>query len=125
VTSPARRIEERVLVLAPTGRDAALISEMLQRDGTPCSACANVEELAAKVDEGAGMALFAEEALVGVPIEALIAALSRQPSWADFPLLFLTIAGQVSTETSTRLLALFGDEANLTLLERPLPCRRF
>jgi len=120
VTSPGRRIEERVLVLAPTGRDAALISEMLQRDGTPCSACANVEELAAKVDEGAGMALFAEEALVGVPIEALIEALSRQPSWADFPLLFLTIAGQVSTETSTRLLALFGDEANLTLLERPL-----
>jgi len=120
VTPPGGRMEERVLVLAPTGRDAALISEMLQRDGTPCSACANVEELAAKVDEGAGMALFAEEALVGVPIHSLIAALMRQPSWADFPLLFLTITGQVSTETSTRLLSLFGDQANLTILERPL-----
>ncbi len=60
-----RRMEERVLVLAPTGRDAALISEMLETEDAPCAACANVEDLAAKVEEGAGMAIFAEEALVG------------------------------------------------------------
>src|SRR5580658_8237083 len=114
------RMEERVLVLAPTGRDAALISEMLEREGAPCAACATVEELAAQVQQGAGMALFAEEALVGVSMQALIGALERQPSWSDFPLLFLTTTGQETSDTTTRLLALFGDNANLTILERPV-----
>src|ERR1700722_8020389 len=114
------RIEERVLVLAPTGRDAPLIGEMLEKEGAPCTACANVEDLAAKVQEGAGMALFAEEALIGVHVQALIATLARQPSWSDFPLLFLTTTSQESTDATTRLLALFGDGANLTILERPV-----
>jgi signal transduction histidine kinase/CheY-like chemotaxis protein len=114
------QIDERVLVLAPTGRDAVLIGEMLEKEGAACSACSTVEDLAKKLEEGAGMALFAEEALVGVPIQALITALARQPSWSDFPLLFLTTAGQEPTETSTRLLALFGEQANLTILERPV-----
>jgi signal transduction histidine kinase len=114
------RIEDRVLVLAPTGRDAALIGEMLEKDGLACAACANVEDLAAKVEEGAGMALFAEEALMGVPMQTLIAALARQPSWSDFPLLFLTTASQESTSATERLLELFGDDANLTILERPV-----
>lgn len=114
------RVEERVLVLAPTGRDAALISEMLEREGAPCAACGNVEELAAKMEQGAGMALFAEEALVGVSMQTLIRALARQPSWSDFPLLFLTNTGQESSGTTTRLLQLFGDNANLTILERPV-----
>jgi signal transduction histidine kinase/CheY-like chemotaxis protein len=113
------RLEDRVLVLAPTGRDAALIGEMLN-DEAPCAACATVDELASKVEEGAGMAIFAEEALAGVSIQSLLEALTGQPSWSDFPLLFLTTTGQESPKVSTRLLALFGEQANLTILERPV-----
>jgi signal transduction histidine kinase/CheY-like chemotaxis protein len=111
---------ERVLVLAPTGRDGQLISEMLKRDGLLCTTCRTVDELAVAVQEGAGLALFAEEALLGVSLETLIAALDRQPSWSDFPLLFLTSAGEEASFTSTRLLELLGPQANITLVERPV-----
>lgn len=108
------------MALAPTGRDAELIAAMLEKDRMPCSTCANVEELAAKVREGAGLALFAEEALSGVSVQPVIAALSRQPSWSDFPLLFLSTTGREPSEASTYLLSLFGEQANITILERPL-----
>src|SRR3954452_12449311 len=111
---------ERVLVLAPTGRDSHLITEMLERDGLLCTCCKTVDELSSAVDDGAGLALFAEEALLGVSLKALIAALERQPSWSDFPLLFLTSAGHEASQTSTRLLQLFGTEANITIVERPV-----
>src|SRR5580658_4332155 len=114
------RMEERVLVLAPTGRDAALIGEMLESEAAPCAACADVEDLASKLEQGAGMAIFAEEALSGISIRPLLEALARQPSWSDFPLLFLSTTGQESTKASTRLLALFGEQTNLTILERPV-----
>jgi signal transduction histidine kinase/CheY-like chemotaxis protein len=116
----ADQCRERVLVLAPTGRDSHLISEMLQRDGLLCSSCRNVDELAAEVREGAGLALFAEEALLGVSLQTLVAALDRQPSWSDFPLLFLTSAGEEASLTSTRLVELLGPRANITLVERPV-----
>jgi signal transduction histidine kinase len=118
--SQSSRIEERVLVLAPTGRDAELLRAMLEREGVPCATCSGVEELADKVEEGAGMALFAEEALAGVPLQKLVTTLSRQPSWSDFPWLFLSTTGREPSEVGTKLLALFGNDANVTILERPL-----
>lgn len=114
------RTEERVLVLAPTGRDADLISAMLEREGIPCAACSTVEELASKMEEGAGMALFAEEAFAGASVEPLVAALSRRASWSDLPLLFLSTMGRESSQATARLLDLFGHDANVTILERPL-----
>ena len=98
-------IGERVLVLAPTGRDGELISEMLDAEGTALHGVrARWTNWPVAVEEGAAMALFAEEALIGVSLERLIDALERQPSWSDFPLLFLTSAGQEASATSTRLL---------------------
>ena len=116
----AEQTRERVLVLAPTGRDCDLISKMLGAEGLCCAECRTVEELAAAVDEGAGLALFAEEALVGISIKQLVSVLERQPSWSDFPLLFLTSSSQEASLTSAQLLKLFGTEANITLVERPV-----
>ena len=120
MTAEGPASEERVLVLAPTGRDAALIGEMLGKDGLPCAACDSVEELAGNLERGAGLALLAEEALIGVPIKPLVDTLEKQPAWSDFPLLFLTTTGAEASATSTRLLRLFGDKANVTILERPI-----
>jgi signal transduction histidine kinase/CheY-like chemotaxis protein len=111
---------ERVLLLTPTGRDAELIAGLLTREETPCRACRTVEELAASVEEGAAMALIAEEALIGVSLGALLDVLTHQPSWSDFPILFLTSAGQETSATSMRLLELFGEKANITIMERPV-----
>jgi signal transduction histidine kinase/CheY-like chemotaxis protein len=110
----------RVLILTPTGRDAELISQLLARDGMPCTQCRTVDELAAELDAGAATALFAEEALIGVSLGKLLEVLARQPSWSDFPILFLVSGNREASETSTRLLEMFGVDANITILERPV-----
>ncbi len=112
--------EQRVLVLAPTGRDATLISDMLGNSGMPCGICREVDELAKGIENGAGLVLMAEEAMIRVPLERLLQALSRQPAWSDLPLIFLTMSGTRASETCTHLLQLLGDEANVTILERPI-----
>jgi signal transduction histidine kinase len=110
----------RVLVLAPTGRDAALISEMLNNGRLACAICRTVDDLAKGIQSGAGLALMAEEALIGVSLEPLLRALSSQPAWSDFPLVFLTTTGTRASETSTHLLKMLGDDSNVTILERPI-----
>ena len=117
--------EDRVLILAPTGRDAALIArmlsnEMLGREKLVCHECATVDEMSLELGNGAGIAVFAEEALIGVTLQPLLSALGQQPPWSDFPLIFLTSTGSEASETSVRLLELFGPDANITLLERPI-----
>jgi signal transduction histidine kinase/CheY-like chemotaxis protein len=112
--------DERILVLAPTGRDAALISEMLGKEHLSCAACQTVESLAIVFEAGAGMAILAEEALLGVSVKRLITALQNQPAWSDFPLLFLTTTGAEASGASKLLLSLFGTQANVTIMERPV-----
>ena len=54
----ARR-EQRVLVLTPSGRDAELTCELLEREGFPCVALTNVDELCSAMLEGGSAALLA------------------------------------------------------------------
>jgi len=116
----SKTAEDCVLVLAPTGRDAALISGMLSNGGLACIICKDVEGLTAGIEAGAGLGLMAEEALIGTSLELLLGVLSQQPAWSDFPLLFLTTSGTRASETSTHVLRILGAEANVTILERPV-----
>jgi signal transduction histidine kinase/CheY-like chemotaxis protein len=115
-----RTLQVRVLVVAPTGRDAGLINSTLGSSGFACHECRSIADLSAEIARGAGMALVAEEALLGVSLESLVAALRGQPRWSDFPLLLMTTPGFESATSGSRLLALFGDEVNASFLERPL-----
>jgi signal transduction histidine kinase/ActR/RegA family two-component response regulator len=110
----------RVLILTPTGRDGELIADMLHREDIASLQCRTVDGLASAIEEGAATALVAEEALAGVSLASLLDALARQPSWSDLPLLFLTSAGEATSMTFTRLLAMFDERANITILERPV-----
>jgi len=112
--------EKRALVLAPTGRDGVLIAEMLEKAGLSCHTCKSVEQLAMELGRGASLALLAEEALFGVPIKPFTDVLAAQPSWSDLPLLFLTTTGRQASAASDQLLRLLGDEANVTIFERPI-----
>jgi len=109
--------EERILVFAPLGRDAELISEVLRRAGLACEIVAGFAALVAAIGEGAGAAIVAEEALHGVDATGLHAWLARQQPWSDFP--FVVLLGKTSSRhTDTR--ARLGDLGNVILLERPL-----
>src|SRR5260370_968188 len=108
-------VEERVLVLAPTGDDAALVGEVFGRIGLPFRWLAGVDELCAELAAGAGMAILAEEALEPWALHKLLGELGRQEPWSDLPLIVL--AGASSGEG---VLAALGPHSNATTLERPV-----
>ena len=118
-SSKAEDKELRVLVMTPTGRDSALLCELLGRVNIPCQGCTSWDELMFEIRSGAGAVIVAEEALTAEFVEALSAFLNEQPPWSDFPLLLLTVAGAVST-SSLRRLEMQKPLGNVLLLERPI-----
>ena len=108
--------DETVLILAPTAKDAALSRKILEQAGVECATCADVAELCAGIEAGAGMAMLSEEALNAASFDRLMLAVRRQPAWSDFPLLVLTEEGADSARV-LRTLEMLG---NVTLLERPV-----
>ncbi|HXU05717.1 MAG TPA: hybrid sensor histidine kinase/response regulator [Polyangia bacterium] len=118
-SSALAALEKRVLVLAPSGRDAALACQVLEQAQIAAVVCADVAALIAAMDEGAGAAVLASEAIGPDVIAALAPHLQRQPAWSDFPLLIFT-AGAASTGENRRTLEAFADLGNVTALERPI-----
>lgn len=108
----------RVLVVAPTTRDAELICATLQEHGLEGVACADLAEVTRGVQEQAGALILAQEALANAGLAQLRALLSQQPPWSDLPLIVLTIGGEAAQQSASAL-AVFGPAANITLLERP------
>jgi signal transduction histidine kinase/ActR/RegA family two-component response regulator len=111
--------DERILVLAPTGRDAALTARFVGDAGLAAEVCASVEELCERMLAGAGLAFITGEALTPEAMRCLLAALAQQPAWSDFPLVVLTSGGG-ETPANAELLAELGEAGNVTLIERPV-----
>jgi signal transduction histidine kinase len=109
----------RVLVLAPFGKDAVLVREVLERSGIPVGVVANVGAIALCVGGGAGAAIVAEEALDEEGIELLGRSVAAQPAWSDFPLIVLT-GGGATTPYTEQMVRSRTPMGNLNLIERPL-----
>jgi signal transduction histidine kinase len=110
--------EERLLILAPRGRDAAVVEQVLSKAGTACRICSDLESLRASLDEGAGAALVTEEALAEGDVSGLLEDLARQPPWSDFPFIVLATKRAGSRPPhAARLLERLG---SVVLLERPI-----
>src|SRR3979409_1032986 len=84
----------RVLLVAPIGRDAQLLCDMLGQNGIVCERFAAVEQLCQELPDGAGTILLTEEALGPGALEGLSNALEAQPNWSDLPVILLTSDGQ-------------------------------
>jgi signal transduction histidine kinase len=110
--------EERVLVLAPRGRDAEVIAGVAGRHGVPCDVVADCRALADGVSAGAAAAIVTEEALHGADAASLHACLAAQEPWSDFPLVVLLSRRPGPPEPAAN--ALFETLGNVVLLERPL-----
>jgi signal transduction histidine kinase/ActR/RegA family two-component response regulator len=110
--------DERVLLLAPTGKDASLIDKVLGEAGVATEACAGIEEFCKKLQDGAGAAFITEEALTPFALDCLVEALDKQPPWSDFPLVVLTSGGG-SVPANLGVLRALGEAGNVTLIERP------
>ncbi|HWN96977.1 MAG TPA: ATP-binding protein [Methylomirabilota bacterium] len=115
---PVDVLEERLLLLAPTGNDSADATKVLKRAGFCVTECGNLAGLCGEIERGAGALLMAEEALSRGELPNLVARIKSQSAWSDLPIILLTGRGQLSTDTN-RLFGEFEGSGNITLLERP------
>jgi signal transduction histidine kinase/ActR/RegA family two-component response regulator len=115
VSASAPSLEERVLVLAPTSKDAALASTVFRRAGVACHCCPDLAGVCAELDAGAAAIVLTEEAVVQDRSDPLAVWLERQPRWSDLPVLILARPG-ADSEAVARAMDLLG---NVTVLERP------
>jgi signal transduction histidine kinase/ActR/RegA family two-component response regulator len=109
-------LEERVLILAPTQRDARISQSILAESGVASLACTTLDELCNEIEAGAGAIVLSEEALRRGGLSRLVEVVAQQPAWSDFPFLVLTGEG-ADSELALRTLETLG---NVTLLERPV-----
>jgi signal transduction histidine kinase/response regulator RpfG family c-di-GMP phosphodiesterase len=110
---------ERLLVVAPTGRDGSAACTLLGRAGFSATSCADIEELQRELEAGAGAAIIAEEAFLGVDLAPLFDWVSRQPPWSDFPFILLPTRRE-DPKLRARMLGLMENLRNVTLQERPI-----
>ncbi len=109
----------RLLVFAPFGKDAALISEVLLKSGMSVQVVNKPGELAQCIRDGADAAMITEEALDAETTRFLRECIATQPPWSDFPLIILT-GGGASTALSEKAAQSRAALGNLLLLERPV-----
>jgi signal transduction histidine kinase/CheY-like chemotaxis protein len=111
-------LESRVLVLAPTGRDAALARRVLEESGIRAQTCGDLEELRREIQNGAGAVLLTEDALNSRAVEALAEIFRTQLSWSDLALLLFS-SSAANAEFFYSPLHRLGAFANVVLLDRP------
>jgi PAS domain S-box-containing protein len=111
-------IRSRVLVLAPMGRDAAAVVEQLRAVGLVGIACADLIQVINKLEEGAGVAVIAEEAFRN-DLAKLTKWAAEQDPWSDFPFVVVTSRHFYPKEDALRI-NLLEPLGNVSLLERPL-----
>jgi len=110
-------LERRLLILAPTGRDAPLTQSVLAEAGLRAVVCDSLNGLFQEMAQGAGALIISEEALLDeTSLYYLGDRLSRQPPWSDLPVLLLAHHGADSPAVRQAVRSL----GNVTLLERPV-----
>jgi signal transduction histidine kinase/ActR/RegA family two-component response regulator len=111
--------DQRILILAPTGRDGELAARFLREDGIRAEVCDRIEGLCRELLDGAGLVFLTGEALTPEAMQCLVEALAEQPTWSDIPLVVLTIGGGEKPGNAEALSAL-SETGNVTLIERPV-----
>ena len=107
-------LNERLLVVLPTVRDAERTVAGLAGAGIAAFACSDLTELCREIRRGAGAALLTEEAVVRDEAGCLKVAMQDQPSWSSFPLIVLAREGRKSIDLPK------DGALHMTLVERPL-----
>jgi hypothetical protein len=117
MTAHPEQLEQRVLVLAPIGRDAQAASQHLAESKLESLVCD--DHLLLKLREGAAIALVTEEAFLRAVTQALERWVADQPPWSDFPFIILT-SRATSAAAQTYRMCLLESLGNVSLFERPL-----
>ncbi|NIJ70161.1 ATP-binding protein [Xanthomonas sp. 60] len=81
-----------VLIIAPFGRDAQSIAEVIGSERINPVPCATPDMAAEQLDSRVGAIVLTEEALLGPQAQQLGVALEAQPTWSDIPVILLRAA---------------------------------
>jgi len=106
----------RVLILAPTPKDAQVTTNILRDHSIVSLICRDVNHVCAEIEHGADAAIITEEAILSDGRHCLENILKNQAPWSDFPLIVLTPASRESPLAVKRLQAI----GNMTLVARPV-----
>jgi signal transduction histidine kinase/CheY-like chemotaxis protein len=109
---------ERVLILAPRGRDAVVAKGILREARVDAQICLDLVELLAEIKVGADAVVLTEEAIRGNDTRELREWVAAQPAWSDFPFIVLTRHGG-GLERNPAAALLTRTLGNVSLLERP------
>ena len=110
-------LAERVLIVAPLGRDAAAIAAVLSDSGYASHVCDGAGGACAELPAGAGALLLTEESLARDCVP-LLELLHTQPAWSELPVIILTSGGEARFSQLHDVVA--AAAGSITLLERPL-----
>jgi response regulator RpfG family c-di-GMP phosphodiesterase len=107
---------DRFLVVAPAGRDAGVIRELLASARITVAIDPTGDQLIEAVRSGRGAgAVITDDGLGRIETDALLEALAEQPPWSDFPFILLVRRGEPRSSAKAIEKAI-----NATVLERPL-----
>lgn len=109
----------RVLVLAPTSKDAEVTRALLERAGLKCVACRNTQELVKEAAAGVGAILTTDDVLEEGAADHLSYLLKCQPVWSEPPVVVLASDRQSEVQLGHLLEAI----PHATILDRPAPMR--
>jgi len=110
---------ERILVLAPSGRDAVVAKGILREARMHSEICVDLNELVDELERGADAAIVTDEALEpGKDIRRLAEWVAAQHAWSDFPFIVLTKHGG-DPERNPAPAHLPRTLGNVSFLERP------
>jgi signal transduction histidine kinase len=118
VNAADRLPTQRVLILAPRGRDAIVAKGILRDARIPSAICLDIPELLLEIRQGADVAVVTEEATRAADVRDLVGWVAAQPAWSDFPFILLTEHGG-GLERNPRAARLMEALGNVTFLERP------
>ncbi|SFN38810.1 response regulator [Variovorax sp. OV329] len=111
-------MENRILVLAPFGRDAQVISEVLCSRNLKVQICPDGDSLVQEIQKESAATILTEETLGEGLVKELHALLERQAPWSDYP--FVVLAAKQTLRRSERARSALEGLTNLVLLERPV-----
>ena len=115
---PQADAEERCLIFAPRGRDAAVLADVLGAQRLHAEVCGDGATLMAEMDRGAGFVVLSEEALADLAADELERWIANQAAWSDLP--FIVFASKPDAGRAAAALGALERSANLLLLERPV-----
>lgn len=110
----------QVLLCAPFGKDAEILTEIVSSEGLRVSHCASLKALAHRSSNQIDFILLTEEALVSSSLQTIQKTLRKQEPWSDIPIILLASAGATPSPWATEFVSKLADDGNISILERPV-----